>query len=492
MSSMTSKFVEQRINRNRQVEAKNADLRKMLVTHNILAGHGRSEAHVEELRRKRAEAAERRDLFMDYTFVKGAQEQDRKAVVAEAEERVVDELARQKADSQRVEQNKRRICAGSEELRVLKERLHAAKVNKERAQQLLEIEFRKEKQRRLDHQFAEHLENQRLDDAEIEYKAEIDKLKQREDVRKINQQQIATKEAQREEAMQEYLKEKHQVQELVDRLQKQDDDEAAAKEQKRIESREMLMRFKIEQAERQEAQEQAEIAEANKIAKFAADKADREERAARQKEDAEKEKERILLDMIGAQEAKNKQAEELNYLRNELHHEEHEHKAREKERKKKEKNDQDRDDMKAAYSMQMEQRRRKDVENRQEEEKMKDHLLRKFAEDEHLEQMNAQKRRMRVEVHKREAQRLIDLRREAYQKTRDEERAELRRQADEETTRQKIVEEERRKLIMDHAIPLRDFLPKGTLQHRGDFDLIFPEMRSTMYCSKRPGSLTAR
>lgn len=489
---MTSRFVEERLKKNRHAEAKNSDLRKMLVTHNILAGHGRSEAHVEELRRKRTEAAERRDLFMDYTYVKGAQEQDRKALVAEAEERVVDELARQKAENERLEQNRRRVCAGSEELRVLKERLHAAKVNKERAQQLMEIEFRKEKHRLIEHQIAEHLENERLKSVELDHKSEIEKLKQRERVKYINQEQIAANEAKREEAMTEYKKERAQVQELVDRLQQQDDDESAAKERKRKESREMLMKFKIEQAERQEQQEQDEIDENNRIAKFAADKADREEQLAREKEEQEKEKERVLLGIIEAANYKNKQAEELEFLRNELRFEEHEHKAREKEAAKRRKIDQDREDMKAAYTAQMEQRRRKEAEMKQEEDSLRDILLSKFAEDERIQQMNEQKRRMRVQEHKREAERLVNLRREAYQKTRNNERAELQRLEDEKAADQIIIEEERQKLIQDFAIPLRDFLPKGTMQNRGDFDAIFSDMRSTQYCSKRPGSLTAR
>lgn len=325
---MTKQFVEQRINRTREAERKNGEMRKMLVQHNILAGHGRSEAHVEELRRKRTEAAERRDLFMDYTYVKAAQDQERQTLVSEAEERMADELARRNAEQERVDQNRRRICDGSEELRGLKERLHAAKVNKERAQQLLEIEVRKEKQRRLDHMVDEHMENERLELVELEHKVEIDKMKQRARVKQINQQQIATKEAQRADAHAEYMKEKFQVQELVDKITREDAAELADKEQKRRESREMLLRFQHEQAERQEAQEQAEIDESNRIAKFAADKADREERLARDKEQAEKEKERILLAIIEAAELRNKEAEELEYLRNELHEEEHENKQR--------------------------------------------------------------------------------------------------------------------------------------------------------------------
>jgi len=491
-STLQRKFVEQRIQKSRAEESRNAELRQMLVQHNILAGHGRSENHVEELRRKRTEAGERRDLFMDYTYVKAAQDQECRDIVVEAEERVADELARRKAEEERLEQERRRICAGSEELRILKERLHAAKVNKERAQQLLEIEVRNEKQRRVDHIVAEHMENERLEKIEMEHKVEIGKMKEREHVRHINQQQIATKEAQREEAKKEYLKEKAQVEALVQQIQDEDDAEAAAKEQKRIESREMLLRFKIEQAERQEAQEQAEIEENNKIAKFAADKVAREEQLAHDKAEAEKEKERLQLGIIGVMMAKNKEAEELEHLRNELHAEEHEHKAREKEERKKQKIIQDREDMKAAHAMQMEIKQKKLAELQAEENAIRDIVLKKFAENERIEQMNDQKRRLRIEAHKREAQRLIDVRREAFERDKEEERAEDRRKRDEEAHHHMVIEEERRKLIKDHGIPLRDFLPKGTLQTKDDYDMIFRESLLDPYATKRPGNLTAR
>merc|ERR1719183_2455431 len=109
---------------------------------------------------------ERRDLFMDYNHVKGAQERERKRLVTEAEERLADEIGRRNADKTRKEQDRRRICDGSEELRALKERLHAAKVNKERAQQLWQIEVRKEKDKRHEHVLAEHFENERLEHLE--------------------------------------------------------------------------------------------------------------------------------------------------------------------------------------------------------------------------------------------------------------------------------------------------------------------------------------
>jgi len=335
-------------------------------------------------------------------------------------------------------------------------------------------------------------ENERLELVELEHKVEIDKMKQRARVKHINQQQIAAKEAQRQEAQAEYLREKQQVQDLVDKIVREDAAERADKEQKRIESREMLLRFQHEQAERQEAQEQEEIDENNRIAKFAADKADREDRLAREKEHAEKEKERILLAIIEAAELRNKEADELEYLRNELHEEEHENKQRIIEEKKKQKRLDDKEDMKKAYAMQMEHIQQKRVEAQAEEEKIRDTLLQKFAEDERLQQMNDQKRRMKMQEHKREAQQLIDLRREAFQKARDDELKFEQWKRDDEANRHIVIEEERRKLIKEFAIPLKDFLPKGMLQTADDYNLIFGNKDFNRYSSKGPGNLTAR
>merc|ERR1719149_483394 len=100
--------------------------------------------------------------------------------------------------------------------------LHMAKVNKDRAQQLLEQEVRKHQDRSQEEKIAEVMENQRMQHLELEHKLELEKGKQRERVKAINQQQIATKEAQRDEALQEHLVEQAQVQELVMKIAQED------------------------------------------------------------------------------------------------------------------------------------------------------------------------------------------------------------------------------------------------------------------------------
>merc|ERR1712048_954953 len=448
-------------------------LRRMLVENNILAGHGKSEHRVETLRRSRSAAMERRELFMDYTYTKGEQDKERRTRVAQFEENLADELNRRKAEGLREEMNRRRVCDGSEELRALKERLHAAKVNKERSQQLLEQEVRHQHMRIHEHKIDEHMENERLEHMELEHKLNIEKMKQRERVKVINQQQIATKEAQRQEALQEYLKERDQVEELVNKIAQEDQDEADAREEKKKEAQEMLRKFMIEQKEKQQEMERAEKDENDRIEAYAQAKRDREAQLAAEAERIAAEKNSVLKKMLGAAEALNKEKEELEQLRNDLHSEQLENESRRREELHVRKKLEDREEMKNAYVFQMRMKEEKAAAALAEEEKIREQLLKKFAEDDRIEQMNEHKRRMKVELHKREAQRLIDLRREMYEQERSKEREDEVKLREEDSKRQVIIEEERRRLIQEHATELRDFLPKNTLESVQDYELMF-------------------
>merc|ERR1719197_2021519 len=234
--------------------------------------------------------------------------------------------------------------------------------------------------------------------------------------------------------------------------------------------------------------ERQEIEENEKIAKYAADKAAFEEQVADEKAKLEKEKERIQLKIVAAAEMKNKEKEELENLRNELHHEEHEAEARRREELQQRKKLEDREEMKRASQLQMQMQEDKKAKALEEEERIREVLLAKFAEDDRLEQQHEHKRRMKVEAHKREAERLIQLRREAFDQQREAEREYERHLRDDEGDRQAIIDEERKKLLIEHAVPLRHFLPKGTLDTMDDHNFVFnhpsiPESKRAGYAS---------
>merc|ERR1719298_118509 len=129
--------------------------------------------------------------------------------------------------------------------------------------------------------------------------------------------------------------------------------------------------------------------------------------------------------------------------------------------------------MKRACELQVKMQEAKKAACLEEEEKIRAVLLAKFAEDDRLEQLHEHKRRMKVEAHKREANRLLELRKQAYEQQREAERQAILNARDEEGDRQAIINEERQKLLKEHAIPLRDFLPKCTLSTNEDYEFVF-------------------
>lgn len=99
------------------------------------------------------------------------------------------------------------------------------------------------------------------------------------------------------------------------------------------------------------------------------------------------------------------------------------------------------------------------------EEEFKKKLAQKFAEDERIEQLNAQKRRLREQEHKREIERLWSDKLTAFREERDKEWEEKRRRAEEERIYQEAVTEYKKALLDQHAGLLSEYNPKAASQY---------------------------
>jgi hypothetical protein len=111
-------------------------------------------------------------------------------------------------------------------------------------------------------------------------------------------------------------------------------------------------------------------------------------------------------------------------------------------------------------------------ENLCQEDDFRRRMMDKFAEDERIEQMNAQKRRMKMMEHKREVERLLGERRAMYER---EKEAELEEQHEEEKRAQalrSLIEEERKKILAEAAGKLGlAYMPRGVLNTKEDYEL---------------------
>ena len=99
------------------------------------------------------------------------------------------------------------------------------------------------------------------------------------------------------------------------------------------------------------------------------------------------------------------------------------------------------------------------------EAEFKEKLLQKYAEDDRLEQMNAQKRRMKELEHKREIERLWQEKLAIYQAQRQAEQEEILRQKQLEEEQKNVIELEKARLLQEHGDILKQFNTKAATQY---------------------------
>merc|ERR1719488_26450 len=103
--------------------------------------------------------------------------------------------------------------------------------------------------------------------------------------------------------------------------------------------------------------------------------------------------------------------------------------------------------MMRAYESQMKLKEEKKLMDREEEERFRAQLMAKFAEDDRIEQLNDQKRRRKIQEHRKEVERLVKEKQQMYERERQQEIEEQERGKIEEARRHTIVEMERQRLL---------------------------------------------
>ena len=91
------------------------------------------------------------------------------------------------------------------------------------------------------------------------------------------------------------------------------------------------------------------------------------------------------------------------------------------------------------------------AEEKRMEEEYKIKMAEKFAEDERLEQMNQQKRRMRELAHKREIERLWQEKLAVYREQREQEWEERRLKEQEDAIARSVIAQQKEQLLKQHA-----------------------------------------
>ena len=396
----------------------------------------------------------------------------RKRAYARQDELLAQELAQRKNEEESRRREIQQICERDEGLRELQRKLKTAYVNKERVLQLetkaANASSRKEEEVKIDAM----LERERV----AALRAQREKEQRRRDIRKhqaqINNEQIDIKNAiEREDAYNEFVRDKRAVeslmQEIAEEIQRE---ELARVEKKERFKREMngameMRRRDLERRKQEEKEHDIACAEYERTQDLRKAKAEAKAKAAAEraakifnklKEDAEKQY---------AEEERVRSAIAL------LRKEEADRRRDEKARLKKEKEEKSLREMMAANEAQKRHKVELRAKAMEEEQRLVKIMLDKFERDTQKEKMEQLERRQAKLKFKMNILDQLEEKRKKYEEMRQREEDMIASEEKERTYKSQVVEEARRRLLMEHAAALKGFLPKGVIQKLEDMDV---------------------
>ncbi|XP_070260525.1 meiosis-specific nuclear structural protein 1 [Myotis yumanensis] len=425
------------------------------------------------------------ELDMEEAIQKAEENKRLRELQFEQEEKLAVELAKLKHESLKEEKMRQQVKENSIELRELEKKLKAAYMNKERAAQIAEKDAIKYEQMKRDAEIVKIMMEEQERVIKEENAAEERRNKVKTQYYSDLEKQLEEQERKKQEAYEQLLKEKLMIDEIVRKIYEEDQLERQQRLEKKNAIRRYIEEFQKEQALWREKKREEMEEENRKIIEFANLQQQREEdRMAKVQENEEKrlQLQNMLVEKLGQM---LQQREDLEQVRQELYQEEQaeiqkrklKEEAEEKLRKQKE--------LKQNFTEQMALKELVLQAAKEEEETFRKAMLAKLAEDDRIELMNAHKRRMKQLEHRRAVEKLIEERHNQFLADKQRELEEWQLQQSRQGRINAIIEEERLKLLQEHATKLLGYLPKGVFKTEDDIDMLGEEFKKAY--QKRSG-----
>merc|ERR1719445_2228510 len=256
------------------------------------------------------------------------------------------------------------------------------------------------------HEAAEH-EKLTSEMAALNVKADAaERAKESERTRKlleskeIIERQLREKELAKQNEYAAFLKEKSEIDKILKKIENEKRCKAEAEAAKQRETKQFIERYLIEREEHKMADLEREKAESAKIAEWQNVQRERLERLEAAKA-AKAESDRIKYEAVkGEIEEKQRAAEEMQDLINELSMEQQQLAVLEKERRLKE-------EMKRENMRQIRLKQEREAAEKENEMKLRAELLAKYESDERLQRLSQQKRKLKMAQHKKDVEDII-------------------------------------------------------------------------------------
>ena len=380
------------------------------------------------------------------------------------------ELDREKNDEERRAREIQRICEDAPELRDLERALKIAYMNKDRAAQHQEKLLLQEAEDRRMAALEKHMEYDRQNAIEKDAAKIAERQKLFEEQRIVLQHQIREREEALEEAKQQAELDKQMVNEIVARINEEDERDWRERKKRQQEAAAMVKAYeeqrKVEVAQRRAAEQ----AEEERIAEYNRYMESRNAGVAAKKQAKKDEEDRILARIVEETEARRREEEEFNSLRDMLWEEELEAKKRELDETKRRNARKMKEEMMRANEQMLRNKAEVRREEAMAEARMVELMRRKFAEDEEREREEARRRREAKMKHMTLIEKQRMDRKSMYDAEKQAEAEEAAAAIEREEYRQRVIREARKRLLEEHAAKLDGYMPTGAFSNTEELE----------------------
>lgn len=466
---ITKQAVERNILAQREVEVYRRDLQAFASENAKLMAASAAQVKSESSRRIARQQACNTEKLYEKRINEEQSEKRMQALTLAQDELIINELNNQAKAEERRKREIQRICEESPELRELEKTLKLAYLNRERDVQYRDKLLQEERERERERAIEDQMEYDRIAAIEAE-SGKAEALREAYKVRKaVLEKQLQEKEEQKAQMLLEKEKEKSMVDEIVRKVAKEDYEEMEAMRKSQRDSANAMREFmRLREQELAEKKAKA-LRDEEEIRKYNEAMDARSHGLAAKKQAKRDEDDRIFKKIVEEAEAKRREEEEFNSLRDMLWEEELEAKRAADAAQRREHQRKMKDDMMVANSQMLKQKEAMRRVEAEQETKMVALMKAKFARDEEIEKNEERARRIAKERHLA----LIEKQRADKQEITAAELArenELQRARDErEEFRKKVVAEARKRLLEEHAAKLGGYMPGTAFENKEEF-----------------------
>ena len=451
--------VERNVAHKRAEEQRVSELKRYGDQTRWLSNCAEKEATVDQVRDANLKARQAAEEEQRRLLMEKQETHQREFAKNQLDQRIVEEIHRQRTEQEKNEREMQRICETSEELKELEHKLKIAYVNKERAAQhqeaLLIRKLENDREQAIEERmdYDRQLDIQRQDEREKHRRRNLTAQKE------VLQKQMTEKEEQKQKLKEEASRDIKMIDDIIAKINKEDELERELRSKKVEETRALVARFQNERSlqkeavEKEQRQQEAEIQAYNKMM----EQRHLKEEAERKR--LESVKTRQWEKVVETTQNQTQLKEEYETLRNMLWEEELQAKQKKEEEDAIERQMKQKEEMMQKNKAQISAKKEMLEKMEQEERELVERMLQKFARDEEDETRKEENRRLfkqryMVEAYQQRLERGAILQQEKERETKETEAQKKRAEQ-----RQRVIEEAKRLLLQKHATQLEGFLP---------------------------------